>query len=205
MGEKAWIKVKELHFTKKYFKQQIYDDSSARVRVEVKETPSISMHEEGYYLGISTRYEKPKATSRHYSIAHHSKQAKHSFPHLQFNFHTEEIGQFRIRIDIKDNEEYEKAILGFIYKIKIILEDLEELSKGITDKLLVLPLVNGLSEEGNFLTNKIQEGISKYGVGFDKRRIKKDSINKASINPILTEFLGNKSINLIKQKSYVTE
>lgn len=197
--------MKELHFTKKYFKQQVYDDSSARVRVEVKETPSISLHEEEYYLGISTRYEKPKATSRHYSIAHHSKQTKHSFPHLQFNFHTEEIGQFRIRIDIKDNNEYEKAILGFIYKIKTVLEDLENLSKGITNQILVIPLVNELGEEGAFLTSKIQEGIIKYGVGFDKRRIKKDSINKAATNPLLTEFLGSKSISLIKQKSYVTE
>jgi len=102
--------MKKLHFTKKYFNQLIYDDPEARVRVDVTETPSISLHEEEYYLGISTRYEKPKATSRHYSIAHHQ-QAKHSFPHLQFNFHTEEIGQFRIRIDVKDNEEYEKAIL----------------------------------------------------------------------------------------------
>jgi len=68
--------------------------------------------------------------------------------------------------------------------------------------MLVLPLVNKLSKEGDFLTSKIKEGIIKYKTEFDKRRIKEDSISKAASHPLIAEFLGPNT-ELMKQESYV--
>ena len=107
-----------------------------------------------YYCSIHVVYNTCAPVHRDYAIEHHPGE-RHSFPHLQFKFHTEEIGQFRLRIDIKDSAEYKKAILGFIYKIKDVLKHLENFRKGITSEILVLDLVNDLKDEGNFLGQKI--------------------------------------------------
>ena len=98
--------MKELHFSKKYFNKLLFDEN--KIRVVIREIPSIDISDEEYSLRVSTRYEDP-AMHRDYVIEHHLPPALHAFPHLQFKFHTEEIGQFRIRIDIKDSEEYKKA------------------------------------------------------------------------------------------------
>jgi len=97
--------MKELHFSKKYFNKLIFDKDD--VRIVVKEIPSISIDEEEYSLRVSTRFEDVKTVHRDYAIEHHV-DSKHNFPHLQFKFHTEEIGQFRLRVDVKNLEEYQK-------------------------------------------------------------------------------------------------
>lgn len=179
--------MKELHFSKKYFNKFIFDKDN--LRVVVKEIPSINISEEEYSLRVSTRYEDPKTIHRDYAIEHHL-GSKHSYPHLQFKFHTEEIGQFRIRIDIKDSEEYKKAILGFIYKIKSVLNHLEKFRRGITSEILVLDLVNTLKDEGLFLDQKINKGIKKYSLEFDQTK----KLDKLKKNPLLIDFLGEKNI-----------
>jgi len=191
--------MKELHFSKKYFHKQIVDDPDAKVRVVVKETPSVNISEEEYSLRVTTRYEDPKTVHRDYAIEHHLPPAKHSFPHLQFKFQTEEIGQFRIRIDVKNAEEYKKAILGFIYKIKDVLKDLERFRKGITKEILVMELVNDLKQEGNFLTQKVWEGIHKYKLEFDKKRGAMDKAERLRKNPLLVHFMGKENIRLIEE------
>jgi len=170
--------------SKKYFNKLIFDKDN--IRVVVKEIPSISISEEEYSLRVSTRFE---AVYRDYAIEHHS--GKHSFPHLQFKFHTEEIGQFRVRIDIKDTSEYKKAILGFIYKIKDVLGDLEKFRKGITSEILVLDLVNGLKSDGDFLSMKMKEGIEKYSLELDRAKL-----GKLKENPLLVGFLGRENLRI---------
>lgn len=96
--------MKELHFSKTYFNKLILDDSESGLRIVINEKPSIEISEEEYSLRISTRYIDSKTINRDYAIEHHLPPSKHSFPHLQFRFHTEEIGQFRLRINIKDSE-----------------------------------------------------------------------------------------------------
>ncbi|MAG08485.1 hypothetical protein CMO89_03360 [Candidatus Woesearchaeota archaeon] len=90
--------MKELHFSKKYFKREIFDDPESKVRVLIKEKPCFEISEEEYSLRVSTRYENPETVHREWAVEHHLPPAKHSFPHLQFKFHTEGVGQFRLKM-----------------------------------------------------------------------------------------------------------
>ena len=137
---------------------------------------------------------------RKYAIEHHSTQEKHNYPHLQFKFHTEEIGSFCLRLSFNNSEEYKDAILGFIYKIKNILEDLEKFKPGISEDMLVLDLVNSLSKEGSFLSQKISESIEKYQIEFENNPSSKNKINSFKKNPLLIEFLGNEIVKKVIDK-----
>ncbi len=190
--------MKRFHFTKTYFNRTLYEDSGVRVLID--ERPSIDLKEEEYSLRITTRFEDCRTVHRKYAIEHHLPPSKHHFPHLQFKFHTEEIGQFRLRIDIDDEDEYRDAILGFIYKTRSILQDLERLSKGITDKVMVVRLVDKLDKEGRFLSEKIREGIQRYRLEFDAKRIDRDSFGKLKANPLLLNFLGPENIDYVESQ-----
>ena len=102
--------MKEFHFSKKYFKKLVCEDQQSNVRIEVTEKPSINLNEEGYSLRVTTRFEEKITINRTYAIEHHLPPITHNFPHLQFKFHTEEIGQFRIRIDLEEDNEFNDAI-----------------------------------------------------------------------------------------------
>ena len=194
--------MKSLHFSKTYFNKKIFDDPLTKIRVVINETPSLDIKQEEYSLRISTRHKESEPIHRDYAIEHSLPPSKHDFPHVQFKFHTEEIGQFRIRIDFKDQEEYRKAVLGFIYKTKSILGYLEKFRQGITNEILVLDLVKELEEEGNFLTQKIQEGIIKYALEFDEQGKRKNKLKKLQENKLLLNFMGLENIKLI-ENSYV--
>lgn len=196
MGYRA-PKMKDFHFSKIYFNKLIFDDEESKVRVVVKETPSIEITEEGYSLRIETRHYEDKHIHRDYAIEHHLKQPKHSSPHIQFKFHTEEIGTFWVHLHFKGSEEYKKAILGFIYKIKNVLRDLEKYREGITSEILVLELVNKLSREGKFLDEKLFESIVKYKVEFQNYGYTRDKIANLRKNPLLIEFLGEDNVKRI--------
>ncbi len=187
--------MKEFQFSKTYFKRMILDDSSSKIRIVIKETPSLDISEEEYSLRIETRHEKERAIHRKYAIEHHN-QEKHNYPHLQFKFHTEEIGTFRIKLEFKSQEEYKKSILGFVYKIKGILGELEKYRGGISDEMLVLELVDNLEEENKFLNQKIRESINNSLIEFDDKEIKR-KIKKINENPLLIEFLGEENIKKI--------
>lgn len=148
-------------------------------------------------MRISTRHESPEVIHRNWAIEHHLPPTKHCFPHLQFKFHTEEIGQFRIRIDIADQDEYRKVILGFIYQIKQILNNLETFKKGITEEILVLELVNQLEPESGFLFEKIKQGVQTYSLELDKG-ITGSKLNKLNDHPLLRAFLGKENMRLIQ-------
>ena len=191
--------MKEFHFSKTYFNKTIFNDESSNIRVVVKETPSLEISEEDYSLRIETRHEDEKIIHRNYAIEHHLTQQKHTFPHIQFKFHTEEIGTFRIRLDFENSEEYKRAILGFIYRINIILMDLEKYRKGITEEILVVNLVNNLYKEGDFLAIKISESFSKYAIEFDKTKDVKNRVDKLKKNILLLDFLGKQNVsNLVE-------
>lgn len=177
----------------------IYDDPESTIRVVVTETPSMDIEHEDYSLRIETRHQEIKPVHRKYAIEHHKGQEKHKYPHLQFTFHTEEIGTFWIRLDFKDVIEYEKAILGFIYKIKKVLEELEQYKKGIAEDILILELVENLATEGDFLTNKIAESIEKYQIEFQDEIPRRELVSKINSNELLIEFLGNSNIKKIQE------
>lgn len=190
--------MKNLHFSKIYFNKKIFDDPSTKIRVVVTETPSLDITQEEYSLRISTRHEEAKTIHRNYAIEHALPPSKHDFPHVQFKFHTEEIGQFRIRVDFKDQEEYRKGVLGFIHKTKNILEYLEKFRKGITKEILVLNLVEKLEKEGDFLTQKIHQGIKKYALEFDKEERLRNKLKRLEQNHLLLGFMGLENIKLIE-------
>jgi len=191
--------MKEFHFTKTYFNKTIFEDTKASIRIVVDERPSINLSEEEYSLRISTRFNDAKTIHRNYAIEHHMPPIKHSFPHLQFKFHTEEIGQFRVRIDLEDDEAYKRAVLGFIYKIKEVLNDMERFRKGLTEEILVLRLVNLLKDEGDFLSQKIREGINKYNIEFDEKG-SREKIEKLKKNLLLLNFIGNENIERVEHE-----
>jgi hypothetical protein len=189
--------MKKFHFSKKYFKETIFDDPATNIRVVVEETPSMDIEAEDYSLRVETRHLKlEKPIHRTYAIEQHKHQIKHNFPHLQFTFHTEAIGTFHLRLDFESVDEYHNSILGFIYKIKGVLENLEPIKEGITEEILIIDLVENLSDKGKFLEQKISESINKYGLEF-KRGVE---TNKIDSNPLLIEFLGMKNIEDIKKK-----
>lgn len=193
--------MKDLHFSKTYFNKEIFDDPSAKIRVVVSEHPSLDIAEEEYSLRITTRHQENKPINRYYAIEHSLPPSKHDFPHVQFKFHTEEVGQFRVRVDFEDQEEYKKGVLGFIYKIKNILGSLEKFREGITREILVLELVEKLNKEGDFLTSKIHEGISKYALEFDEEQGLRSKLVKLEHHPLILNFMGINDIKLI-EKAY---
>ncbi len=195
--------MKEFHFTKKYFKKTIFNDPETNVRVEISETPSIDISEEEYSLRISTRHTEEREIHRRYAIEHHLMQEKHRTPHLQFKFHTEKIGTFRIFLDIENSEEYKKAILGFIYKIKDVLKNIERHHPGITEELLVMELVSKLKKEEEFLKEKLTESINNKKVGFDE--ISEESMISIKNNSLLSEFLGERNINKLAEFTHTKE
>ncbi|MBI2547994.1 hypothetical protein HYW21_01455 [Candidatus Woesearchaeota archaeon] len=190
--------MKPFHFTKIYFRKYILDDPDSKIRVVIKEKPSIEITEEDYSLRITTRYEYAKIIHRDYAIEHHLPPAKHAFPHLQFKFHTEGIGQLRIRIDVLNEEEYRKAILGFIYLTKNILGELEQFRDGITNEILVLDLVAKLDKESKFLLQKIQQGIQKYALEFDKGS-SQEKIQALGNHPLLLSFIGKTTMKTMQE------
>ena len=103
--------MKQFHFSKIYFNKLELTDGNSRIMVRIKEFPSLEVAEERYSLRITTRHEEDKTIHRDYAIEHALPPAKHDFPHVQFKFHTEEIGQFRVRVDFRDQEEYRKGVL----------------------------------------------------------------------------------------------
>ena len=80
--------MKELHFSKKYFKKEILDDPYSKIRVVIKEIPCLEISEEEYSLRVSTKfedsegYDKPTTVHRDMAIEHHLPPSKHSFPHF---------------------------------------------------------------------------------------------------------------------------
>ncbi|MBU2589840.1 MAG: hypothetical protein KKB39_03690 [Nanoarchaeota archaeon] len=189
--------MKEFHFSKKYFNKLIYDDIESNIRIIIKEIPSLDVYEEDYSLRVETHHEERKLIHRKYAIEHHSRQDKHNYPHLQFKFHTEEIGTFWLRLEFETQDEYKKAILGFIYKIKNILEDLERFKPGICDDILVLTLVKNLSKEGEFLTQKISESIAKHELEFQNYGNTRDKVKSLHNNPLLINFLGEDNVTKV--------
>ena len=189
--------MKEFHFSNRYFNKLIYDDIESNIRVTIKEIPSLDVSEEDYSLRVETHHEEEKLIHRKYAIEHHSKQHKHDYPHLQFKFHTEEIGAFWLRLEFKTQNEYKKAILGFIYKIKNVLEDLERFKPGICGDILVLALVNNLSKEGRFLTQKISESINKHQLEFQKYGCTREKVKSLNKNPLLIDFLGKNNVTKV--------
>ena len=189
--------MKSFHFSPVYFNKLILDDPRSNIRIVINETPSLNIIQEEYSLRITTRHEEDRLIHRDYAIEKHMPSDEHYFPHLQFKFHTEGIGQFRIRIDLNDEEEYKKAILGFIYQIKILLNDMEKYKKGITNEILVLELVDKLEEHRYFLAQKIQEGIKKYWVYEDRKR--ELDINKVKENALLLDFIGKDNLKFIEE------
>ncbi len=186
--------MKEFHFSKIYFNKLRLDDEKSKIRIEIKERPSLDIEEEDYSLRVDTWHEdNNQFIRRKCAIEHHREQAKHSYPHVQFKFHTEEIGEFWIKLNFRDSEEYKKGILGFVYKTKEVLENLEKYKQGITREILILEMVNKLRNEGDFLFEKISESIDRREIEFQDE----NKLNNLGKNPLLIKFLGISNIKKI--------
>lgn len=189
--------MKKFDFAHKYFHKLIFEDNAINLRISIKETPSIDVSEEDYSLRIETRHEDIKLIHREYAIEHHSRQEKHNIPHLQFKFHTEEIGSFWILLNFKENAEYNKAILGFIYKIKGVLDNMEKLCPGITNELMVAKEVDKLKANGDFLMKKIAESLENSQIEFKDSSNTRQTCANLQNNPLLLEFLGKSNVTKI--------
>lgn len=189
--------MKEFQFSKIYFNTFLFDDPESNIRVIIKERPSFEVTEEEYSLRVETHHEEGCSIHRKYAIEHHPQQEKHNSPHLQFKFHTEEVGTFWLYLCFKNPEEYQKAILGFIYKIKRVISDLEKYKPGITEEIMKISEVNKLEEEGNFLSAKINESITNSQIEFDDTGYPRDKIQKLNQNPLLLDFLGKENVNYL--------
>jgi len=192
--------MKKFQFSKDYFNSFIFEDHESNLRILVREKPSFEVTEEEYSLRVETNHLDGNTVHRNYAIEHHPKQDKHATPHLQFKFHTEEVGTFRLNLNFNNLEEYQKAILGFIYKIKGVIVDLEKYRKGITEEILKLEEVNKLEKEGEFLSLKITESITQSQIEFDDTGYPRDKVHKISKNTLLIDFLGEKNVDKLKER-----
>jgi len=64
----------------------------------------------------------------------------------------------------------------------------------------VLDLVNNLSREGEFLSEKISESIAKHQLEFQNDGCTRDKVKSLNKNHLLIEFLGNEIVDKITEK-----
>jgi len=129
--------MKNFHFAETYFRCKRIEYPESKIRVIVTEQPSMEIVKESYSLRVETWHQDVGMVNRDFAIEHHREQDRHKEPHIQFKFHTEGVAEFSINLEIADGKEYQMAILGFIYKMKIALGHLEVYKPGITGSPIV--------------------------------------------------------------------
>ena len=74
---------------------------------------------------------------------------------------------------------------------------MERFKPGICGDILVLALVNNLSKEGRFLTQKISESINKHQLEFQKYGCTREKVKSLNKNPLLIDFLGKNNVTKV--------
>lgn len=192
--------MKELHFSKTYFRNLIFDDTAAGLRIVIRERPSLSIVSEEYSLRAALRLAQDPPLHREFAIEHHLPPSVHAFPHLQFKLHSEQIGQIHLRLDVESLGQYRKAILGFIFQIRESLAFLESLRPGIVDEILVSDLVKQLAPEGAYLMSLIHDGILRYSVELRPTASLRAVKPLLPENPFLISFLGKENLEILGEK-----
>ncbi|MBT6520258.1 hypothetical protein HOK51_10530 [Candidatus Woesearchaeota archaeon] len=182
-----------------YFKTTYKEWDSENIKIEITESATHDHKNEEFHLRIKTTKgnynieldDDENYIIRNYGIEKHEAEP-HNHPHLQFKFSTEKIGKIRIRIDLKNNTEYDKAITGFIYNMKFVLDNIEQ-SLNISSEIMNNTLVTELKENGLFLLQKLEKGIIKYSTELENDA----DVSEIEKDELINLFLGKRNTKLL--------
>ena len=182
-----------------YFKTTYKEWDSENIKIEITESATHDHKNEEFHLRIKTTKgnynieldDDENYIIRNYGIEKHETEP-HNHPHLQFKFSTEKIGKIRIRIDLKNNTEYDKAITGFIYNMKFVLDNIEQ-SLNISSEIMNNTLVTELKENGLFLLQKLEKGIIKYSTELENDA----DVSEIEKDELINLFLGKRNTKLL--------
>jgi len=169
--------------------------SEGELRVEMIELPCQNPNEEEYRFRIKTRHKEEEIIiHRDMAIEHHQPRGTHphGFEHLQFKFHSEGFGKIRVNLDVKDDDEYKRCILGFLSILKDIIDKFDKYHKNITEKILNLEMFKGMEEHRSFLREKISSSLAQSRIEMDAKGgikiIDRESLDNIKTNEALLPF-----------------
>jgi len=176
-----------------YIKNRIFNKGD--VRIEIVEVPCQNPNEEEYRFRMKSRHKEEEIViHRDIAIEHHEPIGihPHSSEHLQFKFSSKDIGKIRINLDIKNDDEYKRCILGFLSILRSIIGTFEKYHKNITEEILNLEMFNGLEEHHSFLKEKISNSLIQSRIEMDAEEgikvIDKESLENFKKNEVLLPF-----------------
>lgn len=178
-----------------YIKNRIYDKEN--VRIEIIEVPCQNPEEEEYRFRIKSRHEDEIIIHRDIAIEHHQPRETHphGVEHVQFKLHSESLGKIRITLDIKNDTEYKKCILGFLYILRNLIKNLEKFSSNISNEVLNLELFDKLENNYYFLRKKIDSSLIESKIDMETNAgikvLNKTQVKEIKDNEALLPFFEN--------------
>ncbi|MBU0628667.1 MAG: hypothetical protein KKC75_05725 [Nanoarchaeota archaeon] len=165
------------------------------IRIEIIELPCQNPNEEEYRFRMKSRHKEEEIiVHRDIAIEHHQPRETHPHgsEHLQFKLYTEGFGKIRITLDIRNNEEYKRCILGFLSVLKDIIDNFDKYYKNIIKEILNLEMFGNLKDHRNFLKGKISDSLIQSRIEMDTNAgikvINKDLLKYLRANEALLPF-----------------
>lgn len=169
--------------------------SKGDIRIEIIEIPCKDPNLEEYRFRMKSRHKKEEIiVHRDIAIEHHQPKETHphGFEHLQFKLYTEGFGKIRIDLDIKNDEEYKRCILGFLSILKDIINNFDKYHKNISEEILNLEMFKGLEKHRLFLKEKIAGSLTQSRIEMDTNQgikiIDKETLKDFRTNEALLPF-----------------
>lgn len=185
--------MQDFQFLPIYIKRKEF--SKGDIRIDIIEMPCQNPDEEEYRFRMKSRHKEEEiVVHRDIAIEHHQPRDihPHGSEHLQFKFNSEGFGKIRVNLDVKNNKEYRKCILGFLSMLKDIITNFDIYHKNIAEEILNLEMFKGLEKNRLFLKSKISDSLiqSRIEMDVDKgiRIIDKSSLRDFEENKALLPF-----------------
>ncbi len=185
--------MQNFQFLPLYIKNKEFDKGD--IRIEIIEMPCQNRNEEEYRFRMKSRHIEEEITiHRDIAIEHHQPRDTHPHgsEHLQFKFSSEDFGKIRINLDIKNDDEYKRCILGFLSMLRDIISTFEKHRKNITKEILNLEMFNELENHRSFLKEKIANSLIQSRIEMDAEEgikiINKESLENLKQNEALLPF-----------------
>jgi len=176
-----------------YIKNKEFQNDS--IRIEIIEMPCHNPNEEEYRFRMKSRHKENEIViHRDVAIEHHQPRNvhPHASEHLQFKLYSEGFGKIRINLDIKNDEEYKKCILGFLSILKDLITSFEKYHKDITKEILNLEMFEGIEKHRSFLKGKISASLAQSRIEMDTEKgikvVNKSSLENLKTNNALIPF-----------------
>ena len=170
-------------------KKQFSDDSNSSILITNEPDYREQINIEFSMRFEHHEYQKETVFQRDFAIEHHPpEKSEHTDPHLQIKIHgndsNDKVGKLWLTLTLKDDEEYERCIKGFI----CVLDEITHICKKNLDKeLLDLSEIKKIQPEKEFLMNKVKESLEANGIKYKPSEGKKYVISGKNISKILKQ------------------